>query len=130
MLYIYDERDPSKQLNARSLFVKNTEKDLLVISTQVIQEFCNVILNKIKSTNEAGLIKVVSEVLAPLLGHTPDKGFYLNALDLHASASISFYDSLIVQAAIDLDCSTLYSEDLQHGQKFGKLQVINPFKEN
>ncbi len=37
------------------------------------------------------------------------------------------YDSLIVSAAIQAGCDRLYTEDLQHGQKFAGLQVVNPF---
>ena len=39
----------------------------------------------------------------------------------------SFYDSLIVAAAIESGCKTLYSEDLQHGQQIGDLTIRNPF---
>jgi predicted nucleic acid-binding protein len=41
---------------------------------------------------------------------------------------VSFYDALIVAAAMDADCKVLYSEDLQDGQKFGAVTVENPFR--
>ena len=37
------------------------------------------------------------------------------------------YDALIVAAALQADCAVLYTEDLQHGQKFGSLAIQNPF---
>jgi len=40
---------------------------------------------------------------------------------------LSWYDALTVAAAIEGQCSLLYSEDLQHRQRFGDLQVENPF---
>ena len=40
---------------------------------------------------------------------------------------LSWYDSLIVAAAIESDCETLLTEDLQHGQRFGRTRVSNPF---
>ena len=38
-----------------------------------------------------------------------------------------FYDALIVAAAVESGCRTLYSEDLQHGRKIGNLTILNPF---
>lgn len=49
------------------------------------------------------------------------------AIDLHALHSLSFYDALIVQAALVSGCKRLLSEDLQHGARFGAVQVVNPF---
>jgi len=49
-------------------------------------------------------------------------------LDIAERYGFSFYDSLIVGAALLADCPTLYSEDLQHGQKIENRMVIaNPF---
>ena len=54
--------------------------------------------------------------------------------DTHASAvalardhSVAFYDALIVAAAIEAGCETLYSEDFQHGRRFGDCTIVNPF---
>jgi predicted nucleic acid-binding protein len=43
---------------------------------------------------------------------------------------LAFYDALIVAAAIEAGCDTLFTEDMQHGRKFGSLTVVNPFDEN
>jgi predicted nucleic acid-binding protein len=55
------------------------------------------------------------------------QALYAEALRLSDRYSLSWYDALIVAAAIEGDSSLLYSEDLQHGQRFGDLQVENPF---
>jgi predicted nucleic acid-binding protein len=53
---------------------------------------------------------------------------HLLGLDMAERYGFSFYDSLIVSAAFLSDCTTLYSEDLQHGQKIeNRMMVINPF---
>ena len=49
------------------------------------------------------------------------------ALDVNRRYKSSWYDSLIVAAAIEAKCDVLYTEDLQHGQRFGGLTVVNPF---
>jgi predicted nucleic acid-binding protein len=50
------------------------------------------------------------------------------ALTIQSRYRLSWYDSIIVGAAIESGCSTLYSEDMQHGAKFGAMQVQNPFR--
>ena len=51
----------------------------------------------------------------------------LAAIDLHRLHTLSFWDALVVRAAEQAGCEILYSEDLQDGRRFGKLQVVNPF---
>lgn len=51
----------------------------------------------------------------------------LDALRLKARYQLSYRDAAIVAAAMQLDASTLYSEDLQNGQEFEGVKVVNPF---
>jgi predicted nucleic acid-binding protein len=48
-------------------------------------------------------------------------------LELHGRTQLSWYDALIVAAALEAGCETLYSEDLQDGRQFGDVTVHNPF---
>jgi predicted nucleic acid-binding protein len=55
-------------------------------------------------------------------------------LETHAAAvalardhSLAFYDALILAAAIEAGCETLFSEDFSHGRRFGELTIVNPF---
>jgi predicted nucleic acid-binding protein len=55
-------------------------------------------------------------------------------LDTHQAAvkiakryGFHIYDSLILASALETACTTLYAEDLQHGQKIGSLTICNPF---
>ena len=99
-----------------------------VISTQVVQEFMNVALKGFAiKLSFAELELVIDDLLKPLCIHLPNFDFYKNALKLCASSSINFYDALIVQAALDCGCTKLYSEDMQDGQRFDNLTIINPF---
>ncbi len=127
-IYAHDSRDLTKQAVARELLLRIAASSEGCISTQVVQEFCNVVLVKIKSIKAAHLLATVHDIFEQFSTHTPSMDFYERALVLHERYKMSFYDALIVQAALDLDCSLLYSEDLQAGQKFGQLTVVNPFK--
>lgn len=127
LVYVYDVRDLAKQKTAVELVESILSSGEGVISLQVVQEFCNVIIRKIPAVDRKGLLVTLDTVLAPMVVQTPDLAFYRRAISLQAANSLSFYDALIIQAAIDLGCETLYSEDLQAGQKFGGLTVVNPF---
>ena len=49
------------------------------------------------------------------------------AVQLRFDQSLSFWDSLIMAIALENDCDTLYSEDMQHGLKIKQLRTFNPF---
>ncbi len=53
-----------------------------------------------------------------------------NAVTLARDHGLSFYDALIVAAALESGCDTLFTEDMQHGRKFGSLTIVNPFIES
>jgi predicted nucleic acid-binding protein len=57
----------------------------------------------------------------------PTEEFYIQALEIKNRWRFSFYDSLIISAALEAKCNILYSEDLQHNQKVGELTIINPY---
>jgi predicted nucleic acid-binding protein len=60
--------------------------------------------------------------------HIPSSSWHLNALELRSMFSLSYWDSLIVAAALEAGCHTLISEDMQHQQQIDGLRIINPFK--
>jgi predicted nucleic acid-binding protein len=66
-------------------------------------------------------------VLRPLLVVHSSPALFLEGMRVQARYRLSWYDSLIVAAAMQAECDVLISEDLQHGQKFGSLRVENPF---
>ncbi len=127
-VYAHDESDIKKAKQARKLLVDLATDNIGCISTQVIQEFCNVALRKSATPLlPKDIARIIKELLSPLLAHRPDGLFYLRTLETYARYSLSFYDAAIVQAAIDLDCSVLYSEDLQAGARYSNVLVTNPF---
>jgi predicted nucleic acid-binding protein len=128
LVYQFDHTAPAKQKQAQKLIEQCISKKQAVISSQVVQEFMNVGLRKFSSSLSIDELElVITQVLKPLCQHIPTFDFYERALALYKLNSLSLYDSLIIQAAIDLSCTTLYSEDLQDGQQFGMLTITNPF---
>ena len=99
-----------------------------VIGVQVLNEFTNVTRRKLRWQWEQieAALAVIEELLGaarPLTSAIPAR-----AVVLARDHELSFYDALIVAAALDAGCEVLFSEDLQHGQKFGALRVENPFR--
>jgi predicted nucleic acid-binding protein len=66
-------------------------------------------------------------VLRPLCQHVPSIAFYDRALVLREETGYSLFDALIVTAAIETDCRTLLSEDLQHDRLVRGVRIANPF---
>jgi predicted nucleic acid-binding protein len=50
------------------------------------------------------------------------------AIQRSRKAKVSFWDALILEAALAADATFLYSEDFQDGSVFGRLRIVNPFK--
>ena len=98
-----------------------------VISVQVLNEFAAVAVRKLEM--RIAEIKVVLSILRTLCTVKPlDIATHELGLDLAERYRYSVYDSLILAAALQANCSTLYSEDLRHGQKIERLTIVNPFK--
>jgi predicted nucleic acid-binding protein len=127
-VYSFDQSAPPKARRAAQLIREALTTQKGVISYQVVQEFFNVALKRFsKPMPAADAGQYLIAVFRPLLAVHSSQAIYAEALFLHAQSGLSWYDSLIVSAAIQARCKILFSEDLQHGQRFGTLQVRNPF---
>ena len=127
-VYSYDWSATRKANIAEQLIGKALVSRKGVVSFQVIQEFFNVSLKRFSpamSLTEAE--EFLSTVFRPLLSVHSSANLYSEALRLYGRNGLSWYDSLIVSSAIIANCDVLYSEDMQHGQRFGNLQILNPF---
>jgi predicted nucleic acid-binding protein len=128
LVYALGKALPAKQVVASRLVDEAIDSGIGMISYQVVQEFFNVAFRRFSppmSTAEAE--QVLAVTLRPLLAIHSSYSLYGQAFELTRRFSISWYDSLIVSAALEAECSVLYTEDLQHGQKFSELRVVNPF---
>jgi predicted nucleic acid-binding protein len=98
------------------------------VSSQVVQEFLNVALRKFeRPLSDEQALRYLREVLDPLCSVFPGIALHETALSLHRRWRFSFYDALIVAAALDSKCKVLYSEDFQDGQEIESLTIVNPF---
>ena len=127
-VYSFDLDNPQKQVIAQNLIREALRTQRGVISPQVVQEFLSVALRKFAhplTVSESR--EYLKTVLMPLCRHNPSMDFYDRALLLREETGFAFYDALIIAAAVESECSTLLSEDLQHKQKVRTLTILNPF---
>ena len=127
-VYTFDRREPDKRARARGLVERALGTDDGVVSSQVVQEFLNVALQKFeRPLSEEQALRYLREVLDPLCFVFPSITLYETAVSLRRRWRFSFYDSLIVAAALESKCDVLYSEDFQDGQEIESLTIVNPF---
>jgi predicted nucleic acid-binding protein len=127
LAYLFDEDSPSKRSTARKLFEEHARSGRIVLSPQVLQELYVTVTRKLaRPLPPRAALAVLAELNAfPIVA--VDGATVLRAAQLHQSASLSFWDALILQAAMEGHCQRVLSEDLQHGRRFGDLVVENPF---
>ncbi len=134
-IYIYaltksqDQGDESKRIVALSVFETLIESQVIVTSTQVLNEFLHNLVKKFK-LEDVAVFNIVEQNILPISLIAPISfQTYHSAYRLRSEYSLSFWDSLIVACALENNCNTLYSEDMQHRQNIGnQLLIINPFK--
>ena len=128
LVYLFDADSPDKRKRARKLFGNHTGAGDIILSTQVLQEFYVTVTRKLARPLDAGTALEAVSSFAELSIVQIDTKLVLAAIHRSRQSQISFWDALVVQAAIEGHASTLYSEDLQHGQLIDGLRIINPFK--
>ena len=128
LVYTFDSRMPAKQQKARQLVADALLTHKGLISFQVVQEFLNVASSKFAHPlSLQDCQEYLKNVLAPLCEVLPSIELYERAIEIGERWRYSFYDFLIIAAALEAECQTLYSEDLQHQQTIQELTIINPF---
>jgi len=125
LIYTDDKNSPPKQHLATQLVEFHLRRRSGVISIQVLQEYFSVVTSKFKIDQAVAREKV--EILGTLTVFQPTTSDVLSAIDLHRLHQISFWDALILRAALQSGCRTLLSEDMRHGRKIDGIEIINPF---
>jgi predicted nucleic acid-binding protein len=127
-VYAFDRSVPAKSQRAEKLIREALSTQKGVVSYQVVQEFFNIALRRFSPPmNILEAEQYLNSVFRPLLRVHWSTALYLESLQLHVAGHISWYDSLIVAAALEARCDLLLTEDFQHGQRFGSLRIANPF---
>jgi predicted nucleic acid-binding protein len=126
LIYADSADEPAKQDAAVKLLKSLYLQGNAVISTQVLSEFSNAALKKLKLSTNTVRQRVAAYSRFETINVTPP---IINAaLDLYQTRSLSYYDALVVATAITAGCTTLYTEDMNNGERIDLIQLINPLK--
>jgi predicted nucleic acid-binding protein len=126
LVYADAADDAVRQRCAIDLITSLRAAGSVVLSTQVLQEFVNVALRKLRLPPVLIRERLNFYRRFELVPTSPD--LIAGALDLHVLHGISFYDALIVQAAAASGCQRVLTEDMQHGATIAGVRIENPFK--
>ena len=127
LVYAHDRGSGEKHVAARDLVEELWRNRNGVVSTQVLQEFyVNVRRKAFRPIGSGEARQLLQDYLAWEVVLN-DGTSILEAIELEHRYKISFWDALIVRAAVSSQTSVLYSEDLSHEQSYSDVTVINPF---
>ncbi len=127
-LYGLDRSDTRKAKIASDLLDQLLLTENGVVSYQVVQEFVSVALRRFPATMTGPeLVSYIRTVFERFEMIRSSIDLIESGLHLRDRYQFSWYDSLIVAAALEANCDVLYTEDLQHGQQIGAMTIVNPF---
>jgi predicted nucleic acid-binding protein len=126
LVYADSGDEPVKQRIALTLLNQLRLNQKGVLSTQVLTEYCNVALNKLKLPHADIREQMQFWQQYEVVQVTPD--IIHAGLDLHQTRSIGYFDALIVAAAKTSGCTVLYSEDMNAGERVNGVRIVNPFR--
>jgi predicted nucleic acid-binding protein len=127
IVYAHDRSSGDKHAVAREIMERLWESRKGVISVQILQEFFVCVTQKIAKPLVIKNARTILEYLSNWDVVVNDKYITLKAIDLQEKYRFSFWDSLVIQAAIQGQARILLSEDLPHGQAVKDLKILNPF---
>ncbi len=129
LVYAYDISAGQKHTLAAQLVQGCWDNENGCLSLQVLQEFFVTVTRKIMPPLDHQTARQIVADLTQWRLHAPKAADLLQAIDLQELYQLAFWDALVIQSAASLGCKQLFSEDLNHGQAYGTVQVVNPFRE-
>ncbi len=126
LVYAHDGGGGARHARAIDLLGRLFEDSNGALSVQVLSEFYSVATKKLAMKSQDA-----EEVINDLAGwtiHRPGHADLLRASRLHRRYKISWWEALVVNSAIELGCSVLWTEDLTDGQRYGPVTIRNPFR--
>jgi len=126
-VYAFDTSAGGKKTRAEALLARLWHSQTGCLSVQVLQEFFVVVTGKVPRPLSVTTAAERIREFAAWLVFAPTAADVLAAITLQQDARLSFWDAMIVHAAIESGCETLWSEDLADGQTIRGVRIRNPF---
>ncbi|MFO1101052.1 MAG: PIN domain-containing protein [Xanthobacteraceae bacterium] len=127
VLYLMDNREPTKNQQAREWLSRLIEARILIVSPQVLNEVYWIGRQKFPQVPLDELKRFVGDFMpncrAPL-----DAAITREAFRIEEQYGLSWWDCLIVASALAARCHLLLTEDMQHGMRIDTLTILSPFR--
>jgi predicted nucleic acid-binding protein len=127
LVYAKDKTSPSKMNRANAWLAALIDANAMVISAQVLREYYSVMLRKDRSSNAIALARGEIRSLSAFAPESLRVDYLEAAWALQDRFSLALWDALLVASAQIHGCNAFVSEDLQPGQNFDTVRVVNPF---
>ncbi len=128
LIYAHDRSAGEKHAQAVILLKRLWQERAGCLSIQVLQEFYVNVTRKVAQPLAPEAAAQIIADLAVWEVHSPNASDVISAIQLQTRYQLSFWDAMILTSAQQLDCETVWSEDLNAGQEYGNAVVRNPFE--
>ena len=127
LVYAFDTSAGAKKIAAERLLERLWDAGTGCLSVQVLQEFFVTVTRKTpQPLSIDSAAKRVREFAAWTV-FAPTVEDVLSAIALQKEARLNFWDAMVVEAAAQLGCDVLWTEDLSDGQLLREVRIRNPF---
>lgn len=126
LIYAIDEEEPLKLAIAEQLVEEHLVEGEGMVSVQVLREFYNASRRLKSAVSDERAMEMV-RYFSTFNILSEDFGMVIQAIRLSQEYMLSFWDALIIEAALKGGADRLFTEDLQHGQVIEGLRIENPF---
>lgn len=127
LVYAHDTSAGAKRDRAARLLEELWESRSGCLSVQVLQEFYVSITRKVANPLDSNTAAQIVADLSVWQVHAPVAADVLAAIEIQRRYGVSFWDAMILQSAVRLGCEIIWSEDLNGGQVYDGVRVIDPF---
>jgi predicted nucleic acid-binding protein len=127
LIYANDLSSGRKRAIAVSLLDRLFRERSGALSIQILIEFYDVMTRRLRFSPDQTAAPIIE--LGCWKIHRPGHADVLSASRLHQRYNLQWWDALVLNSAIELGCTTLWSEDFSNGQQYGSVTVRNPFAE-
>ena len=124
-VYALSAQNHAKKKAAVNLIAKSYRDDVICVSSQVLKEFANFAFKK--TTKSAAEINAMLTKIGSYSFVADTKELIADGVIGKETWQVGFYDALMIAAANKAGCSTIFTEDLNNGQKYGNVTAVNPF---
>lgn len=129
LVYANDRSDKARHERAKRIIIENIRKGNAAVSTQVLSEFYVTVTQKIEVKLSPEIARKEIMLLRSIEIVEIDYGSILKAIQISNQQRLSYWDALIMASALKSMCTSIYTEDMNHGQTVEGVRILNPFIE-